>query len=110
MTTNSKPTDVIVLPMLINGEAFEGAATLDVINPATEQVIGRVPRASRDDLDIAVAVAEQLEAGTVWINETIYLTPLQPFGGHKQSGLGVENGMDGLLEYTNIQVISVPKT
>jgi acyl-CoA reductase-like NAD-dependent aldehyde dehydrogenase len=35
--------------------------------------------------------------------------PWTPFGGLKQSGLGVENGVDRLLEYTNSQTISVRK-
>jgi acyl-CoA reductase-like NAD-dependent aldehyde dehydrogenase len=33
--------------------------------------------------------------------------PLAPFGGVKQSGLGVEFNVDGLKEYTTIQVLSV---
>jgi aldehyde dehydrogenase (NAD+) len=33
--------------------------------------------------------------------------PHAAFGGHKQSGLGAENGVDGLLEYTNPQTITV---
>jgi len=53
----------------------------------------------------ALSIAAQLECGTAWINEAQYLSPFQPFGGHKQSGIGVENGIAGLLEYTNIQVI-----
>lgn len=57
------------------------------------------------DVDAAQAVAEQIEAGTVWINTVQELGPGQPFGGHKQSGLGVENGREGILEYTNAQVI-----
>ena len=57
------------------------------------------------NLDAAQAVADRVEAGTVWINTVQELGPGQPFGGHKQSGLGVENGREGLLEYTNPQVI-----
>lgn len=59
------------------------------------------------DTDAAQRLAGQLETGTVWINETQYLMPWTPFGGHKQSGIGVENGQDGLLEYTNAQTITV---
>ncbi len=53
----------------------------------------------------ATAIAERLEAGTVWINTVHELSPLRPFAGHKQSGLGVENGRDGLHEYTVLRVI-----
>jgi aldehyde dehydrogenase (NAD+) len=62
------------------------------------------------DIDAALAVGERLQTGTVWINETQHLSPLVSFAGHKQSGLGVENGIDGLLEYTNTQTIVVRKS
>ena len=47
----------------------------------------------------AWALAERIESGNVWVNETRHLSPFASFAGHKQSGLGVENGEDGLLEY-----------
>jgi hypothetical protein len=31
------------------------------------------------------------------------------FGGHKQSGLGAENGVEGLLEYTNPKTVVLRK-
>jgi aldehyde dehydrogenase (NAD+) len=62
------------------------------------------------DTDKALAIGKQLQAGTVWINDTQYLTPLASFAGHKQSGIGVENGLEGLLEYTNSQTIVVRKS
>lgn len=57
------------------------------------------------DREKASAVGRQLEAGTVWINTILGISPSLPFGGHKQSGVGVENATEGLHEYTNIQVI-----
>jgi len=61
------------------------------------------------DSDKALEVGARLQTGTVWINETQYLTPLAAFAGHGQSGLGVEGGLEGLLEYTNPQTIVVRK-
>ena len=46
------------------------------------------------------ALAERIEAGNVWVNECRPLSPLVPFAGHRQSGFGVENGLEGMLEYT----------
>ncbi len=57
------------------------------------------------DLDKARAIAERLECGTVWLNTVQILSPHAAFGGHKQSGIGVEHALEGLLEYTNIQTI-----
>ena len=61
------------------------------------------------DADEGVRIAEQLETGTVWVNEFLHLSAFAPFGGHKQSGFGAENGMEGLLEYTYPQVITVKR-
>ncbi|OGS59980.1 MAG: aldehyde dehydrogenase [Erythrobacter sp. RIFCSPHIGHO2_12_FULL_63_10] len=56
-----------------------------------------------------VEIAEQLETGTVWINEFMHVSPFAPFGGHKQSGFGAEYGKEGLKEFTYSQVITVKK-
>jgi aldehyde dehydrogenase (NAD+) len=61
------------------------------------------------DTDKGVEIAEQLETGTVWINEFMHLSPFSPFGGHKQSGFGAEYGIDGLKEFTYPQVITVKR-
>lgn len=56
----------------------------------------------------AQAVAQRLETGTVWINDVQALSPTVAFAGHKQSGIGVENGLDGLLEYCVPRTIVIP--
>lgn len=61
------------------------------------------------DTDAAQEIADRLSSGTVWINETQILNPLVPFGGMRQSGLGVESGRDGLMEYTAAKTISIRK-
>jgi acyl-CoA reductase-like NAD-dependent aldehyde dehydrogenase len=50
-----------------------------------------------------------METGTVWINQNLNLRPDTPFAGRKNSGLGVENGMEGLLEYMAPQAVYVAK-
>lgn len=62
------------------------------------------------DVDQAVALAHKIETGTVWINENLYLPLSTPFGGRKQSGLGVENGMEGLLSFMAPKSIYIPKS
>jgi acyl-CoA reductase-like NAD-dependent aldehyde dehydrogenase len=61
------------------------------------------------DEEKALAIGQRLQAGTVWINETQHISPLGAFGGHKQSGLGTEGALEGLLEYTNTQTVYVRK-
>ena len=55
----------------------------------------------------AANYAARLECGTAWVNQHAGLHPLAPLGGIKSSGIGVEFGVDGLKEYTTIQVLSV---
>lgn len=45
--------------LLIDGALVDGDAVLDVLNPATEEVIAQAPRASRAQLDAAVAAANR---------------------------------------------------
>jgi acyl-CoA reductase-like NAD-dependent aldehyde dehydrogenase len=57
----------------------------------------------------ATEIAHRMETGTVWINQNLNLRPDTPFAGHKQSGFGAENGMDGLLEYMAPQSVYVAR-
>ncbi len=54
-------------------------------------------------------LAGQLRAGSVAINDVIVPTahPATPFGGRRESGWGVTQGAEGLLEMTIPQVVSV---
>lgn len=52
------------------------------------------------DIDKALGVSEKLRSGTVYVNTYFETTPQLPFGGYKASGVGRENGMSGLLEFT----------
>ncbi|MBU1755797.1 MAG: aldehyde dehydrogenase family protein [Alphaproteobacteria bacterium] len=61
------------------------------------------------DAEKGVAVAERMETGTVWVNEFMHLSPFAPFGGHKQSGIGAEYGIEGLKEFTYPQVITIKR-
>ena len=61
------------------------------------------------DTAAAEQVALRLDTGTVWVNQIHTLSPHKPMAGHKQSGIGVENGLDGLLEYTATRTLSVKK-
>ncbi|NUT70336.1 aldehyde dehydrogenase family protein [Pseudarthrobacter sp. C4D7] len=58
------------------------------------------------DLQAARDVAARLQAGTVWINRHGAVDPRIPFGGAKQSGYGVEFGVEGLKALGVPQVIN----
>ncbi|WHU48562.1 aldehyde dehydrogenase family protein [Gordonia sp. L191] len=58
------------------------------------------------DAGAARAIAGRLEAGTVWINAHGGVHPMIPFGGVKQSGYGLEFGVEGLKGVSVPQVIN----
>ena len=61
------------------------------------------------DVEKASRLAQQLECGSAWVNDHGAIQPNAPFGGVKQSGLGVEFGLYGLEEYTSIQTLKIAR-
>jgi aldehyde dehydrogenase (NAD+) len=59
------------------------------------------------DMKRALAVAEGVRAGTVWVNCYNVLDTRAPFGGFKQSGIGRELGEYGLQQYTAVKTVTV---
>lgn len=55
----------------------------------------------------AMALADRIRAGTVWVNDYHLLNPKYPFGGYKQSGVGREFGYQGLMEWTETKHVHV---
>lgn len=65
-----------------------------------------------EDIRTLYWVAEKLDAGTVWMNCVSKSNIETPFGGNKNSGIGREDGTEGLLEYlktkNHIQYVGTP--
>jgi acyl-CoA reductase-like NAD-dependent aldehyde dehydrogenase len=76
----------------------------EVIDRANATMYGLSGSVWSGDPERGAKVAAQLECGTAWVNTHLQLSPSQPFGGFKWSGLGVENGPWGLAAFTDIQV------
>jgi len=81
----------------------------DVIARANDTPYGLGASVWGKDTAAVERIGSQLEAGTVWLNEIHQYSPYQAFGGHKQSGLGCENSLHGLMEYTNWHTITLNK-
>ncbi|KAF8749792.1 aldehyde dehydrogenase family [Rhizoctonia solani] len=69
----------------------------DVIKRANDTNLGLSASVWGKDLEAVERIAKQIQAGS------------EAFGGHKESGIGVENGMNGLLTYSNIQTFTLKK-
>nr|WP_087572868.1 aldehyde dehydrogenase family protein [Sphingomonas sp. CDS-1] len=77
----------------------------DVVARANDTDMGLAASVWSADADLARSIGERIEAGVIWINEIHTFSPHAAFGGHKQSGMGVENSLEGLAEYTNTQTV-----
>jgi betaine-aldehyde dehydrogenase len=55
------------------------------------------------DIDKAIQVSRELRCGQLYVNTYLETAAQLPFGGFKESGIGRENGMDGLLEFTEVK-------
>ncbi|OLL71074.1 Aldehyde dehydrogenase [Pseudonocardia sp. Ae168_Ps1] len=62
------------------------------------------------DVHRAHRVAARLRAGTVWINAYRVIAPNMPFGGFGASGIGRENGVEAVHEYTENKSVFVELT
>jgi acyl-CoA reductase-like NAD-dependent aldehyde dehydrogenase len=81
----------------------------DVIRRANDNPNGLGGSIWSNDRAKAAQLALRLECGTAWVNEHGAIQPDAPFGGVKQSGIGVEFGRYGLEEYTSIQTLKIMK-
>jgi len=59
------------------------------------------------DVSVMHKLAAKVKAGTVWGNCHSMIDPSLPFGGFKQSGIGREQGLEGLLNYTELKTVIV---
>ncbi|WP_050418937.1 aldehyde dehydrogenase family protein [Bradyrhizobium tropiciagri] len=97
---------------LVDNEQFGPALPIvpyrhvaDAIANANDSSMGLGGSVWGTDRSLALDVATSLECGSVWINKHGAIQPSAPFGGVKQSGVGVEFGMEGLKEFTTVQTV-----
>jgi acyl-CoA reductase-like NAD-dependent aldehyde dehydrogenase len=81
----------------------------DVIARANNTSYGLGNSVWSSSVEKAGAVASQLDSGSVWINKHGDIGPDTPFAGAKMSGVGIEMGMHGLLEFTQAKVVNYAK-
>jgi acyl-CoA reductase-like NAD-dependent aldehyde dehydrogenase len=82
----------------------------DAVRRANDTEFGLCGSVWSADEDRATEIAEQLEVGTTFVNTHAILPVNVQFGGAKLSGLGVENGLPGLLSFTESQVVHRAKS
>jgi len=81
----------------------------EVIERANNTNMGLGASVWTNHLKKAEEVARQLHAGNVCVNKHFDLSPMAPFGGHKESGIGTEWGLNGLKGFCNVQTLFLNK-
>lgn len=81
----------------------------DVIARANASETGLGGSVWSKDVNLAAEIAGRIESGQVWVNQHIAIGPHIPMAGFKGSGLGVEQSVEGLAEYTQLQVINIAR-
>jgi len=79
----------------------------EVIRRANDTEFGLAAGVVTKDLNRAHRGIHQLEAGICWINAWGESDAKMPVGGYKQSGIGRENGISSLAQYTQIKSVQV---
>jgi len=79
----------------------------EVIDRANKTMYGLAAAVWTRDVTKALAIANNVRAGTVWVNCYDVFDAAAPFGGFKQSGMGRELGEYGLQQYTEVKTVTV---
>jgi aldehyde dehydrogenase (NAD+) len=79
----------------------------EVIERANRSMYGLAAAVWTRDINKAHAIANNVRAGTVWVNCYDVFDAAAPFGGFKQSGMGRELGEYGLQQYTELKTVTV---
>ncbi len=59
------------------------------------------------DINKALKLARKIKAGTVWVNTYGKLPFQAEMGGHKESGVGIQYGEEGLNEFTQLKHVGI---
>jgi succinate-semialdehyde dehydrogenase/glutarate-semialdehyde dehydrogenase len=104
--------DVVPGMTAFDQETFGPVASLiiakndeEAIELANRTVYGLGASLWTRDIARAELLARRIEAGSVFINETVKSDPRLPFGGIKRSGYGRELAAEGLREFVNIKTV-----
>lgn len=78
----------------------------DAIARANDSDFGLGGTVWTSDVERGIAVAARIESGTVWVNKHLDLPFDVPFGGAKQSGIGRQQGIEGMEDFTQTRIVN----
>ncbi|MBC5767861.1 aldehyde dehydrogenase [Ramlibacter albus] len=77
----------------------------DAVRIANDSRFGLAAGVWTNDIKRAHRMTRRLRAGTVWVNTYRRTNYATPFGGMKESGLGRENGLEAIYDYTETKSV-----
>lgn len=86
---------------------FQNGDTDGMLKRANNTEFGLASGVFTRDINKALYVADNLQAGTVFVNTYNKTDVAAPFGGFKQSGFGKDLGQEALLEYLKTKAVTV---
>ncbi|KAF6031251.1 ALDH1A1 [Bugula neritina] len=86
---------------------FKFKDVAEVVSRANNSIYGLAASVFTRDIEKALKVAHELQAGTVYVNAYHVLQPSTPFGGFKMSGSGRELGEYGLEQYSEKKTVII---
>ncbi len=93
---------------VLSAMPFEDEA--DALQHANDSRFGLASGLFTSNLGRAHRMTRRLRAGIVWVNTYRAVSPIVPFGGYGQSGLGREGGLESILDYTRTKSVWVRTT
>jgi len=79
----------------------------EVAKQANDTAFGLGAAVWTKDISAMHKLAAKIKAGTVWGNCHAMIDPALPFGGYKQSGLGREQGREGVEAFTELKTVII---
>jgi betaine-aldehyde dehydrogenase len=88
-----------VLPVMVVSDLDEA------IEKANDTPYGLGSSIWTTNIGRAMIACERLQSGITWVNNHVRIPPEMPFGGIKDSGLGRENGLEAIDQYTEVKSV-----
>lgn len=106
--TNVSPSSIIAQeeifgPVLV---AMSFRSHSEAVKLANNTRYGLASSIWTENINLALDIAPQIKAGTVWINCSNVFDAASGFGGYRESGYGREGGKEGLYEYVKYKAES----
>ncbi|MFJ6415668.1 aldehyde dehydrogenase [Paeniglutamicibacter sp. NPDC091659] len=77
----------------------------ELLGMANDTEYGLAAGVWTQNLSRAHRMARKLEAGTIWVNTYRAMSPMSPRQGFKNSGVGIEHGLESMNEYTRLKSV-----